>query len=620
MSCFFNFTRARPQWVLRIFLLSCLLLSTASTIRASAAAFTDGTSGGASGKAFLTPCEKGTEGNAALLTTELGGCQRKLVVDLTLDDNTVAGTILETGVAISTALDQSVFSEAKRNASDTAAMATTLQVTMPPIRVDFRRGGVQMRYRLSFLREFPGALRDYVQTLRTAMMCDDEVTRCPSYTPLSSSGKTSVVVKPLGVCCLCTSVDCAISDGLCNASMRTDFCFRSAAAGSICVREEGVRYGGWSIGVGSPYYALNTSVSGSGIPSTSFPLTTDKTSVQIGTSSMQLLQVSGVNNAVAQLRVNMSQRVLFSPLSGDRATAGASEWLLVPTSLVSAGGNDCDKVGTTPEYFYSLPWASQCNAQKGACLGNQLEDIRTADLARIAQGRGGSYLAAYLGSFTQDTIGAQRYLLDKVERSGGATLRWSTNADAISFTPVPVSGSLHTVFYAVGRAHISVSVSNSGLYAGLYYVSVSNCTSSTVQAIGGGSGDGISHEFVASVVVRGKNVTAVLFSTWSAADAVGGVASCSVVLRDAVNTTLGSANVSWTVEAAASPTESFPTKAQRCQFCAFHDLRCLFSGVCEWQMLVWTLVALVVTWCPYVMLVYWRLVWKLCKQCHHACA
>jgi hypothetical protein len=613
---------ARQMGVLRAALVCAFtvcFLAAAPACCAAAVPFTDGTSGGATGRAFVTYCESTNDGTAATLSRELGGCQRKLVIDLTLDDSTVAGSVLETFVVVTEALHRAAFpkTEMPPAAEDASTTATTLQVTLPPIRVGFRRGGVQMRYGLTYLREFPAALRDYVQPLRTATTCDDGVTRCPAYTPVAvNGGDNSVVAAPLGVCCLCTGVECALSSDLCNASMRAYFCFRTAAAGTICVKEDGVRYSGWSIGVGFPYYTLNTSVSGPGVVSTStFQLTTDNTDIMSGgTSRMQLLRTSGVDTAEAGRRLNVTQRVLFNPLSGDRATAGASEWMLVPTSLVTVDGTACNKVGVTPEYFYGLSSFSQCNAQSGTCLANQLEDLRTADVATVAHGGGGSYLATYLGSFTQQTIGSKRYLLDEVERSGGATLRWSTNADAFTFTPVPVDGRLVAATYVSGTAQMSIVVSNTNAYAGFYYVAVRNCSSTTRVLNCSGDHNGLTRECATSLLVRGNNTSASLFQTWSAAENVGGTANCTVELLDAANTTLDTASVVWTVETTTTTTAAPLSKSQRCARCPFHDLRCLFSGVCEWKMLVWTVVALAVTWSPYAILAYWRVAWQLCRK------
>ncbi|KAL7707496.1 hypothetical protein N2W54_007401 [Lotmaria passim] len=630
---------AAPSRVLLLLLLPFLLVAAPLGGASFTGIAEGGTSGGATGGALVTYCEGSGGGAAAAPSAELGGCQRKLVIDLTLDDSTVAGSVLETVVVVSTALHKAVFSKAEINAgatTTTTALSTTLQVTMPPIRIAFRRGGVQMRYRLSYIREFAAALRERVRALRMAMSCDDGVTRCPSYTPISptssssssssssDSGSVAVVTAPLGVCCLCITVECTLNGALCNESMRTYFCFRSAAAGTICVNEEGVRYAGWSISAGTPYYAMSTEVSGAGITAATYPLTTDSTDLERGTSRMQLLQTSGVNVAAAGQLLNVSQRVLFIPLSGERAAAGVAEWMLVPTSLVTASGKACDKVGVSAEHFYSLSSASQCNAQRGTCLANQLEDLRAADLAAVAQGGGGSYLAAYLGNFTQQSSGTQRYLLDEVERSGGATLRWSVNADALAFTPVPITGSLIAATYAVGAARVSVAVSNPNVFAGFYYVAVGNCSDSTrVIHCGGGDDDDddddATQECVASLLVRGLDggVAAVVtadFQVWSATGVVSRAASCTVALRDAVNVTLDTARVEWTVETTTTTTTPPVTKAQRCQHCAFSDLRCLFSGVCEWQMLVWTVIALVVTWSPYSILAYWRAAWRLFKR------
>lgn len=576
-----------------------------------------GTNGGATAKASIEFCAADAGDIAAAAVTELGGCKRKLVVDITLDDSTVTGSVLETDVVVSAALDHARFPADEAAAAPTAtpastttaaALASTLQVTLAPLRLSFRRGGVQMRYALNYLRDFPAALRERVRPLRAATVCDDGVTRCPDYTPLNGGGQ--VVSAPMGTCCLCVSVECAISLDMCNASMRAYFCFRTAAAATICVEEDGVRYGGWSIELGTPFYALETTVSGDAVTALTFQLSTDTTTVQHGTSRMQLLQTGDVNMAEAGLRLNVSQRVLFNPLSGDRVSAGASEWLLVPSALVTADGAACNKVGITPEYFYSLSRASQCNAQKGTCLANQLEDLRTADAAAIAQGGGGSYLASSLGSFTQQTVNGRRFLLDAVERTGGATLRWSINADDVALDAVAVPGSLTAVRFLAESADISAAVANPGPYAGLYYVVLRSCTATRVVSCEHEVGDGC----ITPLLVKGGTEDAVRFPMWPVSlDGNSGVANCTVELRDAANVTLDTSSVSWTLVTTTSTTTAAPTRAQRCHHCALHDLHCLFTNVCEWQMLVWTAVALVVTWCPYAVLASWRRVWELCR-------
>ncbi|XQJ31862.1 hypothetical protein NXY56_007987 [Leishmania guyanensis] len=558
-------------------------------------------SGTATATAYVRHCD-------ATSSATPPGCVRKLVVDLTLDDSTLAGAILETEVTVEHALHQSLFPHDA--ASDVAgAAATSLQVSLPPIRVALRRSAVQVRYMLTYLRTFPAALRDYVKVLHTAMSCDDGVTRCPSYTSMTGA----LVSAPLGVCCLCIGIECALTNEFCNVSMRGHFCFRTGAAGSICVQNEGIVYHGWSVGSPLPYYTLRLSASGQGIAQTTLQLTTDAPSAQAGASFLHLVQTSGVSPGEGGTTVDIAGRVLFVP-SAESSSGSTShvrdddpaEWLLLPASLVSNSGNECDKVGISPDYFYSQSSTTQCNAQKGTCVRHQLADYREEDLAQIAQGKGGRYIAAFLSIFTRQRVGQQEFLLEAAQRTGGAVLRWTVNADQLVFKLFPVSGVLDTVRFVSGTGALYVTVRNNNTYGGLYYVAVAQCQRARVSDC---ANDGVTSECVREALVAGANTSSMFqFSMMSdPAEETGSTASCTVVLRDAANALLASTNVSWAIEA-TTPAPNLP-KAEQCRRCVFSDLRCLFSTVCEWQMLVWTAVAVTVTWAPYAILAYWRMVW-----------
>lgn len=544
------------------------------------------------------------------------GCGLKLVVDLTLDDSTLTGSVLETEVMVTHALHQSLFP--RDAASDAAGTAATfLQVSLPPIKLTVRRGAVQMRYGLTYLRTFPAALRDSVRVLKTAMSCDDGVTRCPSY--MSMTG--TLVSAPLGLCCLCTRVECALTSDLCNASMRAHFCFRTGAAGITCVQGEGITYNGWSVGSSSPYYTIHLSASGRGVAPTTLQLTTDAPKTQDNASALQLLRASGVLPGESNTKVDISGRVLFVP-SAEHSSASRNtstgperdddpaEWMLLPAPLVSISGNQCDKVGISPDYFYSLSSATQCNAQKGTCVRHQLADYRAADLEQIAQGVGGRYIATSLGTFTRQRMGEQEFLLDAVERTGGAMLRWTVNADGLAFQPLPVNGVLDAIKFGSSTGILYVTVRNNNTYGGLYYVAVGQCQGARASHC---DSDGVTHECVRTAFVAGANTSSLLqFSMVNdPSEEVGSIASCIVVFRDAAAALLASTNVSWTVE--HTPTTPAPNapKAEQCRRCAFSDLRCLFSTVCEWQMLVWTAVAVAVAWAPYAILAYWRIAWHV---------
>ncbi|KAG5488805.1 hypothetical protein JIQ42_00422 [Leishmania sp. Namibia] len=542
------------------------------------------------------------------------GCVHKLVVNITLDDSILVGSVLETEVTVTHALHQSLFPLGA--AADAAGTdATSLQVSLPPITVAMRRGAVQVRYELNYLRTFPAALRDDVQVLRTAMSCDDGVTRCPSYKSMTGA----LVPAPLGLCCLCTGVECALTSDLCNASMRGDFCFRSGAAGIVCVQDEGITYDGWSVGSSSLFYTLHLSASGKGIAPTALQLTTDTPEVQDGASVLQLLQTSGSSPGEANAKVDIAGRVLFVPSTEPSSNSSGSssnsyvrdddpaEWLLLPAPFVSVSGNDCDRVGVSADYIYSLSSITQCNAQKGSCVRHQLADYRAEDLAEIAQGFGGRYIAASLGTFTRQMMGEQGFLLDAVQRTGGAKLRWTVNADELELKALPVHGALGAVEFVSGTGILQVTVQNENAYAGLYYIAVGHCQRARALSC---DGDGVTQECLQTALVAGANASALFrFSMVSdQADEVGSIASCTVVLRDAAAGPLASKNVSWTVEhTTTTPVPSLP-KAEQCGRCGFSGLSCLLRTVCEWQILVWTAMAVAIVWAPYTVLACWRIV------------
>ncbi|GET93479.1 similar to leishmania major. l411.4-like protein [Leishmania tarentolae] len=568
----------------------------------------DGMNSAAVAVAYLRHCEDASPPRPPV-------CERKLVVDLTLDDRVLTGPVFDAKVTVTHALHQSLFPRGA--ASDAVdALATSVQVSLPPITVTIRRGAVQVRYGLTYLREFRAALRDSVRVLRTAMSCDDGVTRCPPY----KNREGNVVPAPLGLCCPCTSVECALTSDLCNASMRAHFCFRSGATGITCVEEEGITYHGWSVGSSSPYYTINLSASGKGIAPAALQLTTDTPEAQDGQSALQLLQSSGVLPGESN-KVNISGRVLFAPAANySNASTGLvrdddpAEWLFLPASLVSVSGNDCDKVGISPDYFYSLSSTTQCNAQKGTCVQHQLADYRAADLERIAQGVGGRYIATSLGRFTRHKVKDDDFLLDTVERTGGAVLRWMINADGLAFHPLPLRGILDAVTFDSSTDILYVTVRNNNTYGGFYYVAVGQCQGTRTLHC---DRDGVTGECNQAALVAGANNSLLLqFSmTNDVPEEVKSTASCTVALRDSATSLLASKNVSWTVEYTATSSTPSALNTEQCRRCAFNDLRCVFSAVCEWQMLGWTAVAVAVMWTPYAILAYWRMVWHLGAKC-----
>ena len=61
-----------------------------------------------------------------------------------------------------------------------------------------------------------------------------------------------------------------------------------------------------------------------------------------------------------------------------------SRWMFVPKEGVTLDGTECDKIGVSYEAFQNQ--ANKCSMIIGSCLKNQLEDMNSNDLQRIAQG------------------------------------------------------------------------------------------------------------------------------------------------------------------------------------------------------------------------------------------
>ncbi|KAG5490278.1 hypothetical protein JKF63_00398 [Porcisia hertigi] len=561
---------------------------------------------GATATAYVRNCD-----NAS--TATLPGCQRKLVVDITLKDTVPGAPIFETEVTVAKALDQSLYPrDVEANAARTAA--TSLRVSLPPISVSLKRGAVQMRYGLTYIRTFPASLQEYVVPLQTARSCVDKNKHCPRYT--NTEGE--LVSKPAGLCCLCSDVQC-FKGSLCQDPMRTQFCYQSAAAGSICLREKGIKYRGYTVGESSGYYTLRLSAKGEGIAPTTLETSTDISEVNSNASVLRLLKAFNGTSGKTHTGANVTGRVLFIPSSGstginsnisDVRDDNPAEWMLLPAPLVSLSGKECDKVGISQEYFYSLPSEEHCAVHRGTCLRNQLADYRAEDQERISQGMGAIYLAVYLGTFRRQTKGEEEFLLDEVLRTGGATLRWTVSADKLKLKPLPAHGVLDAVWFDSGASLLNVTIRNSNSYAGIYYIALVQCQRTRASPC---DSNGATGECVRKVLVPGGNTSSVQqFSvTRPPADGTRSNASCIVVLRDADSVVLTSRNAFWFIESMGTTPAPTTLKAKQCRSCAFIDIRCLFSTVCEWQMLVWTCIAVVVGWTPYAFLAYWRIFWRL---------
>ena len=148
------------------------------------------------------------------------------------------------------------------------------------------------------------------------------------------------------------------------------------------------------------------------------------------------------------LPVLTSQMLLLPTASSlDAALANHPEkWLLLPTSMVTLDGSECDKVGTAFTAFRFQ--AGGCGRVVGACLGSQIGQLAAADDARMKQGLDPLYyVARYLPKGANNTIraaGGQYSLALPVMQIQSSIVTVEVAADSVRFTVNAAPGKVRT--------------------------------------------------------------------------------------------------------------------------------------------------------------------------------
>lgn len=184
---------------------------------------------------------------------------------------------------------------------------------------------------------------------------------------------------------------------------------------------------------------------------------------------------------IPQASDDFLRRIKASSAQCPELHGGPGKYLVVPENKISPDGNTCDKVGVSFRAFHGQ--VNRCLKPVNSCLHNQPLDFWKHDALLEKQGKKGCYFLKYFGKLPCNPIRynpgvGNRTLFLYNEDNYTNTIDLEFKAD---FNTVlePHSSAIISEIYSEGTnasfVSISVKVINSGLVAGIFYISFSDC-------------------------------------------------------------------------------------------------------------------------------------------------
>ena len=294
------------------------------------------------------------------------------------------------------------------------------------------------------------------------------------------------------------------SQGFCCSFLQTNR-FRSGSASSVfgaafsasCLRFDDTWYDAYDIGLSQTVFDVYVNVSftnattGQQQNSTIVLSTSSLIGVsQDGAVMGQLLGQFAAFQAVPALSQTSMYFYPARPVGGARQREGFAGSLLVPLSMVDLTGRTPNKIGASFEAFYNQPQA--CTNPAGAGLQGQLDSLYKADKKRVAAGLAPQYLASVFGptlTLKSNPRNSSRYLYYPVAQPPNVAVTLTINADDIAFVQNQAPGRISSAFVSPFESQskngvMRVLVSNIGLVASSYFVSVTDCSVNILPVLG----------------------------------------------------------------------------------------------------------------------------------------
>ncbi|KAG5490927.1 hypothetical protein JIQ42_00812 [Leishmania sp. Namibia] len=515
-------------------------------------------------------------------------CTKKMVVTVTVEGKQLPGE--ESLLFLNSATDMTVNN------------GTAVQFS--PLRITTSRSAVRYRYPLFYVQNYNA--KPYEATVKGKLLnqCNADFNAETATCGLAYDAAGKPIPFSQGFCCDCSMCQTL---GLCRPDARANTAcniFDKYTTAS-CLRFGKRWYSGYTIGRYVTWYTVNltlsrnVSVGSEGASEISMQkvvmqLTPSSDGETAGEEWNVMARILG-DYAPGDQPLDLTPRMLFAPAiprNDARVQAGAAEWMLLPTNLVTLDGRECDKVGVSYEAFASQ--GNMCNLRPGSCLNSQLEDYRTADLQRIAAGKKGQYMATSIGDFSleHDTT-ASPYISYTTRSPPGTMVSITVSADDLEYTVGLASGKIvsaalnkPTLEAGTTDGAMTVVVRNTATVTGRLVVGTVNCS------------HGVFPMKAQALSLAAQQQSAITFNVYMQSSYTSEGANCTVVVRNAQEVITDVRVVSWKVASTdfnngtqggsaetgggGSVEES---SAVSCSSCRTLDIRCAVQRWC-WQLIL----------------------------------
>lgn len=521
-------------------------------------------------------------------STELNvlNCKKKLVVSLSLPADLKPGA------------------ESINFISSAQVSKSNFTVTFPKIELSLSRTAVYYRYPIFYLQDFNAAPYELVIDGSLANLCDDSATT-DATCGLQTDSSGNVIPYSQGFCCDC-SICAAIK--VCTANARSALACNllGVYSSASCLRFGALWYSGFTIGSASIWFEIElnlTSHKGNEtVKSSTLTLSPD----QLGSSDVIFgceAQLVGTFDPSVEPQY-FGDKMLFVPsipVSSSIVQAGLPEYMILPDTMITIDGTECNKVGVS--YYAFNSQGNRCQMSAGSCLENQLTDFRTSDMLRIAKGESPQYMVAAYGE-----VSLQEFESDSSNTSQGGESKGSSapspyltyvspappetlitvtiNADTLQYVQSVASGKIikaelnqKSVEALSKGAVLAVEIQSTGDVVSEFTIDVVNCTGGVFPIPG-------QHTSLAPH----ENVT-LTYNVYMQLN-VSTIASCQVLLLNALMVQIDSMTVRWNVTAkdkndgaqgsvidGNGPTITTTNKGS-CKDCSFINVLCIVEHEC----------------------------------------
>lgn len=530
-------------------------------------------------------------------------CHRMIIATLAIDGGAGAAESL---VVLSSATSA--------DASLGASVGSTVSL-VTPVTIRVTKSVPSILYPVTYVRNFNAA--PYEIAVPTALFgCSADST---SSTPTCGRAYYAASGAPVpyseGYCCDCSLCDLVT---LCDSDSRAQIScsLLGNAEAASCLRFSSMWYSGYTIGLAQRSYAITINITVNQSTS-SASLTSSSTQLVLSPSVISASQATPVGVSARLVgdfssftaTWDLTSKMLFVP-AGDasdaRVAAGAQEWLIVPTTMVSTDGTECNKIGVSYAGFNGQ--GNRCEMHAGSCTSNQLEDLRNADVAAVAAGRAPTYFAAAYGNAsygsTSSSSNAPFLAFSAASQIAPSVITITMIADSLTLQvdiatadiiSITVSGDGVVVSNSQDGV-VAVTVKNTGWLASDFTVSVLNCSSGTmpITAQVATIAANHSHTFTFSLFVAWSSLNGTTSSSSSITTRMG----CTAAVYNAVNQLAAKSAFSWittgitatngsqggTPSSTSGSLVSGGWSAVSCPSCAWYEPLCFIQQSCFWTL------------------------------------